>query len=55
MGIFSATVLAAALLAADGLVVLGASTPSEGPVVDLGYARYRGYLNESTGLNVWKR
>ena len=26
----------------------------DGPVVDLDYAKYRGYFDEQYGLNVWK-
>lgn len=31
-----------------------ASPPNEGPVVDLGYAKYQGYYNATYDLNVWK-
>jgi hypothetical protein len=28
---------------------------SNGPIVDLGYAIYRGYHNKTSGLHIWKR
>lgn len=32
------------------------TSPSvSGPVVDLGYATYEGYFNDTYNLNIWKR
>lgn len=28
---------------------------NSGPIVDLGYAKYEGYRNETYDLNIWKR
>ena len=42
---------AAAVCVAEALV----SPRSNGPIVDLGYATYQGYYNNTFGLNVWKR
>lgn len=28
---------------------------NSGPIVDLGYANYEGYHNETYDLNIWKR
>ena len=30
------------------------NTSANGPIVDLGYERYQGVANASTGLNTWK-
>lgn len=31
------------------------TAPSSAPTVDLGYATYQGYHDDTYGLNVWKR
>jgi hypothetical protein len=49
-----AGVLAAAAVAA--CVAEAVVLPrSNGPIVDLGYATYQGYYNNTYALNVWKR
>ena len=48
-GALAAAALAACL--AEALV----APRSNGPIVDVGYATYQGYYNDTYGLNNWKR
>ena len=50
-----ARVLAAAAACVAGVAEALVSPRSSGPIVDLGYATYQGYYNNTYGLNVWKR
>ncbi len=49
--------LALALTLVTTLVQLASASPAscKGLIVDLGYAKYRGYFEETYALNVWKR
>lgn len=45
-------VVHALTVSAVAVFTTGATTVA--PVVDLGYARYQGYHDSASGLNVWK-
>ncbi len=52
--ILEATVLLASLVNGQAIHSVGYGNSSSKPVVDLGYAKFQGYFNASTGINYWR-
>ncbi len=52
--LFMAAATTTCAVAGCALALAQAPPPSPGPTVDLGYATYQGYYDETYDLNVWK-